>query len=108
MEKYDYIIIGAGMGGLSAANFLAKHNKKVLVLEKHNIPGGLVTSFARKGVHFDVGIHGLHELKENQAIPQFLAYWGAPKVETIPCRGNMNCYMDGTNMYSGMVGSKKI
>lgn len=63
VEKY------AGMGGLSAANFLAKYNKKVLVLEKHHIPGGLVTSFARKGVHFDLGIHGLYELKENQTIP---------------------------------------
>lgn len=75
MEKYDFIIIGAGMGGLSIANFLAKYHKKVLVLEKHNIPGGLVTSFARKDVHFDIGIHGLFELKENQAIPQFLEFW---------------------------------
>lgn len=95
VEKFDFIIIGAGMGGLSAANFLAKHNKKVLVLEKHNIPGGLVTSFSRKGVHFDLGIHGLYELKENQTIPQFLEYWGAPPVETVPCRGDMYCFMDG-------------
>ena len=69
---YDYIMIGAGMGGLSTANFLARYGKKVLVLEKHNIPGGLVTSFARKGVHFDIGIHGLYELKAGQTIPQFL------------------------------------
>lgn len=95
MDKYDFIVIGAGMGGLSAANFLAKYNKKVLVLEKHNIPGGLVTSFARKDVHFDLGIHGLYELKENQAIPQFLEFWGAPGIETVPCRGDMDCYIDG-------------
>jgi ribulose 1,5-bisphosphate synthetase/thiazole synthase len=36
MESYDYIIIRAGIGGLNAVNFLAKHNKKVLVLEKHD------------------------------------------------------------------------
>lgn len=95
MSKYDFIIIGAGMGGLSVANFLAKFNKKVLVLEKHNIPGGLVTSFARKEVHFDLGIHGLYELRENQAIPQFLEYWGAPNIETVPCRGDMRSYIDG-------------
>ncbi len=95
MDTYDFIIIGAGMGGLSVANFLTKYNKKVLVLEKHNIPGGLVTSFARKDVHFDLGIHGLYELKENQAIQQFLEYWGAPQIETVPCRGDMNCYIDG-------------
>jgi phytoene dehydrogenase-like protein len=95
MENYDFIIVGAGMGGLSAANFLAKHNKKVLVLEKHSVPGGLVTSFARKEVHFDLGIHGLYELKENQTIPQFLEYWGAPPIPTVPCNGDMNCYIDG-------------
>lgn len=95
MEKYDFIIIGAGMGGLSVANFLAKYNKKVLVLEKHSIPGGLVTSFARKDVHFDLGIHGLYELKENQTIPQFLEYWGAPRIVTVPCRGDMCSYIDG-------------
>jgi phytoene dehydrogenase-like protein len=92
--QYDYIIIGAGMGGLSAANFLAKYNKRVLVLEKHNIPGGLVTSFARKGVHFDLGIHGLYELKEGQTIPQFMEFWNAPQVETVPLCGDLKCFID--------------
>lgn len=93
--QYDYIIIGAGMGGLSAANFLAKYNKKVLVLEKHNIPGGMVTSFARKGVHFDLGLHGLYELKEGQAIPQFMEFWNAPQVEIEPLCGELKCFIDG-------------
>lgn len=66
MEKYDFIIIGAGMGGLSATNFLAKYNKKVLVLEKNNIPGGLVTSFARKGVHFDLGIFADNDISKSE------------------------------------------
>lgn len=95
MESYDFIIVGAGMRGLSVANFLAKHNKKVLVLEKHDKPGGLVTSFARDGVHFDLGIHGVYELKDGQTIPQFLEYWGAPRIETVPCTGDIICYMDG-------------
>lgn len=95
METYDFIIIGAGMGGLSAANFLAKYHKKVLVLEKHHTPGGLVTSFAKNDVHFDLGLHGLYELKPDQTIPQFMQFWGAPRIETVPCRGDMECYIDG-------------
>lgn len=93
--RYDYIVIGAGMGGLSIANFLAKYHKKVLVLEKHTIPGGLVTSFARKGTHFDLGIHGLYELKEGQAIPQFLEFWGAPQIETELLHGDLKYFIDG-------------
>jgi len=32
---YDTIIIGAGLGGLTAGNFLAKAGQKVLIVEKH-------------------------------------------------------------------------
>ena len=73
----------------------AKYRKRVLVLEKHSIPGGLVTSFARKGVHFDLGLHGLYELNDGQAIPQFLQFWNAPQVETVPLCGDLKCYIDG-------------
>lgn len=82
------------MGGLSAGNFLAKYHKKVLVLEKHNIPGGLATSFRRKGVQFDLGIESLYELKDGQAIPQFLEFWGT-SVKTQKNTGNICCFIDG-------------
>ncbi len=73
---YDVIIVGAGMGGLSAGAFLAKEGKKVLVLEKHNKPGGLATSFTRKGCRFNIGIPYLAELGENGIIFKFIKYWG--------------------------------
>ena len=34
-ETYDYIVIGSGMGGMTAAAMLSKLGKKVLVLEQH-------------------------------------------------------------------------
>lgn len=82
------------MGGLSTGNFLAKYHKKVLVLEKHNIPGGLVTSFRRKGVQFDLGIESLYELKDGQTIPQFLEFWGT-SVKTQKNTGDICCFIDG-------------
>ncbi|HEX2978742.1 MAG TPA: ATP-binding cassette domain-containing protein [Anaerolineaceae bacterium] len=94
MDKFDYLIIGAGMGGLSAGNFLAKYKKKVLILEKHNIPGGLVTSFKRKGVQFDLGIESLYELKEGQTIPQFLEFWGTT-ITAQQNTGDLCCFIDG-------------
>ncbi|MDF2885407.1 MAG: putative all-trans-retinol 13,14-reductase, partial [Clostridiaceae bacterium] len=82
------------MGGLSTGNFLAKYNKKVLILEKHNIPGGLVTSFKRKGVQFDLGIESLYELKEGQTIPQFLEFWGT-SINVQKNTGDISCFVDG-------------
>ncbi|MFZ2602947.1 MAG: FAD-dependent oxidoreductase, partial [Candidatus Omnitrophota bacterium] len=38
--KYDCIIIGAGVGGLTAALKLSQSGMKVLVIEKQPIPGG--------------------------------------------------------------------
>ncbi len=40
MKDYDVIVIGAGNGGLTAAASLVNKGKKVLLLERHNIPGG--------------------------------------------------------------------
>ena len=44
MKDFDAVVVGAGLGGLSAATYLAKAGKRVLVLEKHNVPGGYATS----------------------------------------------------------------
>ncbi len=44
MNRADAIIIGAGPNGLAAATLLAKRGKKVLVLERRNIVGGIAAS----------------------------------------------------------------
>jgi phytoene dehydrogenase-like protein len=54
-DKYDVIVIGAGIGGLTCGALLAKQGLRVLVAEQHSIPGGCCTSFQRKGFTFDVG-----------------------------------------------------
>ncbi len=57
--SYDIIVIGAGCGGLSAAVCAAKEGKKVLLLERHNSPGGFASSFVRGRFEFDVSLHEL-------------------------------------------------
>ena len=69
--KFDAVIIGAGLGGMSCAAAFARQGFKPLVLEQHYIPGGYATTFKRPGGFiFDVSLHsttvgerdGIHNL----------------------------------------------
>lgn len=55
---FDVIVGGGGLGGLTAANVLAKSGHKVLLAEQHFQLGGLATYFKRKQHIFDVALHG--------------------------------------------------
>lgn len=56
---YDVVVIGTGMGGLSAGLHSALFGQKVLVLEQHNLPGGFATSFVRGRFDFEATLHEL-------------------------------------------------
>ena len=54
-DKYDVIIIGAGIGGLVTACNLAKNGLSVLVVEKNKYPGGCVSNIKHGDYLFDFG-----------------------------------------------------
>jgi len=61
-DEYDVIVIGAGLGGLSSAAFLAMNGLRPLVIEKRNIPGGYASSFhpsTHPGFTCEVSLHGI-------------------------------------------------
>ena len=56
--RWDAIVIGSGIGGLTSAALLARHGqKRVLVLERHSTAGGFTHTFHRPGYEWDVGVH---------------------------------------------------
>ncbi len=54
--EYDAVIIGGGIAGLTAAAYLTKAGKSVLLCEKENYCGGLVNNFERDGFVYDGGV----------------------------------------------------
>jgi phytoene dehydrogenase-like protein len=86
-QKFDVIIIGAGLGGLSAATYLAREGLEVLLLERHIVPGGYATSFVRGRYEFEVALHelsGIGPPERRGGLYRYLDYLGvANKVEFI-------------------------
>lgn len=69
---YDVILIGSGIGSLSAAALLAKHGLKVAVLEQAKYPGGCASTYKRKGFWFETGATTLVGLDEHMPLRHLL------------------------------------
>lgn len=74
--KKTAIIIGGGYGGLCTGAMLTREGYRVTVLEKNLAMGGGLQSFARKGLHFETGMHVLAGLAEGQTLWRIFNYLG--------------------------------
>lgn len=72
-DRYDAIVIGSGLGGISAAALLAKNGRRVLVVEQGDGAGGFAHGFKRGPYTFDSAIR---VLAEGEMVENLLAYLG--------------------------------
>jgi all-trans-retinol 13,14-reductase len=73
---YDYVVIGAGVSGLTSAVTLAKNGYRVALVEKSKKTGPLLRGFRRKGVFFDTGFHHTGGLGEGGILETYFRYLG--------------------------------
>jgi all-trans-retinol 13,14-reductase len=97
METYDAIIIGSGMGGITAGSLLAQvQGKRVLILERHFTFGGFTHVFSRKGFTWDVGIHYVGNMGEGMDSRHVMDFITGNKVrwQKMPSRFDHFVYPD--------------
>jgi phytoene dehydrogenase-like protein len=57
MARYDVVVIGAGLGGLTAGAILAREGRKVLVIERSNSVGGAASSYKSGDLFVEGSLH---------------------------------------------------
>ena len=85
-ERTDVVIIGGGMGGLTAAALLSKAGLSVCVFEMDARPGGYLAGYRRKGFVFDTAIHWLNQCGPGGMVRRIFDFIGPGAAETKPLR----------------------
>ncbi len=92
-KRYDAIVIGAGVGGLTAATLLARKGWRVLLLEKERQVGGYVVSFKRGAFTFDATGSFIGGCEEGGEFFQILKELDVHEaIEFLPIRNIQNIY----------------
>lgn len=81
-SRWDAVVIGSGLGGLTTAAYLAANGKRTLLLEQYDVIGGNAHVFRRKEFEFEVGLHYIGDCGPQGNVPTLLGGLGlADKVE---------------------------
>jgi all-trans-retinol 13,14-reductase len=85
-RRWDAIVVGSGLGGLTAAAYLSANGLRTLVLEQYDVVGGCSHVFRRKrAFEFDVGVHYLGDCLPGGVIPTVLRGLGLEgRIEFLP------------------------
>jgi all-trans-retinol 13,14-reductase len=73
---FDFVVIGAGMSGITSALILARNGCRVALVEKAERIAPVLRGFSRRGIHFDTGFHYTGGLDAGEPLDLFFRYLG--------------------------------
>jgi hypothetical protein len=84
--RWDAIVVGSGLGGLTAAAYLTAAGKRALLLEQYDVVGGCSHAFRRRREwEFKVGVHYLGDRGPEGQIPTMLRGLGlGDRIDFLP------------------------
>ncbi|MCC6563508.1 NAD(P)/FAD-dependent oxidoreductase, partial [Candidatus Uhrbacteria bacterium] len=107
--KYDAIVIGSGIGGLSVASLLSRQGKKVLLLERHYEIGGYTHAFKRKGYQWDVGLHYVGQVHiEGSTLNKVFRYISDEKLKWAPLDNAYDRAVFGDKRFDFVTGKENL
>ncbi len=107
-EKYDALVIGSGIGGLTTAALLSELGWKVCVLEQHYTAGGYTHSYDRNGYEWDVGVHYIGEMGAPTRSRKMFDFLSEGKLEWAPMDTEYDRFYIGDKTFSAHAGKQEF
>lgn len=107
-EKYDALVIGSGIGGLTTAAMLSELGWKVCVLEQHYTAGGYTHSYDRNGYEWDVGVHYIGEMGAPTRTRKLFDFLSEGKLDWAPMDEEYDRFYIGEKVFCARAGKQKF
>ena len=107
-KKYDAVVIGSGMGGLTTAALLSDLGWKVCVLEQHYTAGGYTHSYERNGYEWDVGVHYIGDVGAQTRTRKMFDYLSGGKIDWAPMDAEYDRFYIGEKVFNAKAERKNF
>jgi len=106
--KYDAIVIGSGMGGLTNAVLLSELGWKVCVLEQHYTAGGYTHSYERNGYEWDVGVHYIGDVGAETRTKKMFDFLTSGNLKWAPMAAEYDRFYVGDKVFNAVAGRQEF